>query len=448
MIFKLLLIYLVTLPFMKTFNLPFLAERAQFSEAVFLFLFLLWISGLIKDKKLPQMAGLNKQYMLFLFFCLLSFFRSSNLFISFMELLGLIYLYVMLVLVADIVDDVRKIDTVVKVWIGTSVVILALGFIGWFICIILGERNIFCNIYHNQIPYINPCYRVESTFKLAQGLGNYLVVSLGFVVSDLLLTDNKKYKIFLKFMIFFICLGVLATFSRSLFSLMLASFLIYNHFHKAKNLQFRIIRFLLIFSIIISFLFIIIICSTFYIPSYKIESFSKDTHEELVININYTYDKRFLLKTAAIEMTKRHPFLGVGLGIFPSYYHSLNSENYFKKFIPSHYYLYGSQYEYSFPATDPHNDFLQYFAETGIFGGSAFVIFIATFLYLIFASFKKVKSENRYFEVRLFCFFASFIGVLTEAIDYDMFKIRHVWFLMALILALIIMHKKETKVNL
>lgn len=91
---------------------------------------------------------------------------------------------------------------------------------------------------------------------------------------------------------------------------------------------------------------------------------------------------------------------------------------------------------------DPHNDTLQYLAETGILGGSAFIIFITIFLYLIFVNLKK-RQDDQYFRIRLFCFLASFIGLLIESIALDVFKARHLWFLMAMILALIAMYKDK-----
>ncbi|MBL7197572.1 MAG: hypothetical protein ISS47_05695 [Candidatus Omnitrophica bacterium] len=90
---------------------------------------------------------------------------------------------------------------------------------------------------------------------------------------------------------------------------------------------------------------------------------------------------------------------------------------------------------------------MQYFAETGILGGVAFIFFILTFLNLIRINLNK-NSEGRYFKIRLFCFFASFVGVLVESIDLDIFKVRPVWFLMALTLALIMIHKsKDDKIT-
>lgn len=435
---------------MKTPNLPFLTNRIQFSEVVFSFLFFLWTKDLIKNKKLPQDPGLNKQYLLFLIFCLLSFFHSSNLFISVIELLGLIYLYVMLILVVDIVDNKRKLDTVIKVWIGTSAVVLTLGFVGWCISIVSGKGNFFSYGLYETFPYFKTVYRAISTFRYAQGLGNYLVVSLGFVISDLLLTQNNRYKVFLKIMIFFICLTIFATVSMSILGFALSSFLIYNHFHKVKDLRFKIIRFLSISSIIVIFL-LTTFCSIFYIRSFKIEKYSKETHKELVVNIDYVYDSRLALKIAAFEMIKRHPFLGVGLAIYPSYTQKLKDENYFylKNFTPIYLYTRayagGNPYVNYLPVIDPHNDVLQYMAETGIFGGGAFVLLIAAFIYAAFRNLKNVESQNQYLRVRLFCFLASFIGALTDTIASDIFKIRHLWFLMALILSIIIHKKKIVK---
>ncbi|KPK42261.1 MAG: hypothetical protein AMJ78_03095 [Omnitrophica WOR_2 bacterium SM23_29] len=93
--------------------------------------------------------------------------------------------------------------------------------------------------------------------------------------------------------------------------------------------------------------------------------------------------------------------------------------------------------------SDPHCDFLGYLTETGILGAGAFIFFIATFLRRALTHLKKKVKDNEYFKIRLFCFFASFIGMLLDSIDVDVFKIRHLWFLMALTLAFIMMHKNK-----
>ena len=449
MTFKLLLIYIITIPIMKTPNLPLLAQRIQFSEIIFLFLFICWLKVLMKNKRLLQDAGLNKPFLLFIFFCLLSFFDSTDLFRSALEVIGLIYLYIVLILVVNIVNDKQKLDTIIKVWICTLTVVLALGIIGWIICIVLGKGNPFCNAYryetfsyHEKFPFLKNIYRILSTFRHSAGLANYLTVSLGFVISDLLLTGNIKYKTFLKIIIFFICLVMLGTISRNILGFMLAAFLIYNHFYKTKNLKFKISRLISILVIISAFLYINLFLSIFHINSFKIEKSPSLTHNELAINTNYAYELRLGYKIAALEMVKRHPFLGIGLGMYPTYVKKLNGEDYFKKLLPLYHPIPHTIYFLSLPIADPHNDILGYFAETGIFGGFAFVFFIGIFLYLICINFKN-KAADQYFTARLFCFFASFIGVLIDSIDADVFKGRHVWVLMAMSLALITMHKNK-----
>src|SRR3989338_8324577 len=220
MIFKLLLIYVAAIPIMQTPNLLMLAQRIQFSDVVFLFLFALWMRLLIKEKRLPQNPGLDKPFLVFAFFCLLSFFNTNNLFISSIELLGLIYLHIMLILVTDIVDTRKKLDIIIKVWIATLAVIMALGFFGWCASVITGKTNIFCRwVYHGNFPYLKniTVFRPHSVFRHPIGLANYLLVSLGFVVSDLLLTQNKRYRIFLKIMLFFLSLTMLTILTREWF---------------------------------------------------------------------------------------------------------------------------------------------------------------------------------------------------------------------------------------
>jgi len=441
-IFSLLLTYIVVLPLARTPRLPLLAQRIQLSEIVFFFFFFFWIADLIKNKKpLVRDTGLNKPFLFFISCCMLSFLHSSDLFLSTIELSGLLYLFIMFAAVIDVTDGKERLDAIIKVWILTTAVILIWALAGWFIAMITGERNLFCRVYHNRFPYIKNVCRVQSTFRHPQALGNYLIASLGFVFSEFFLTNDKKYKSYLKVMIFFMWLVTFATITKSVLGFAVSFFIIYSHFYKAKELKFKVVKYLLIFLIAVAFC-----ASTFfssiYVRHYKIENLHKGPFK---INIDYSYDVRFAKKIAALEMLKRHPFLGVGLSMYPLYVDKLNKENYFKKFGPIHYYPLGEEGISYLPIGKPHNDILGYLAETGILGGSAFIIFIAVFLHLGFSNLK--KTDDYYFKTRLFCFLASFIGIFVDSMDVDVFKLRHLWLLMAVSLALIIHKDRICKVS-
>lgn len=444
MTYKLLLFYMLSLVFTRMF-IFLIGQRLQASDIVFLFLFILWLWHLVREKRLPLDTGLTKTFLVFISFCLLSFFNSTNLFLSTAELLGLIYLFCMLNLTVDIVDSKIKLDIAIKAWLALLTLVLGLGILGWVIGTIRGEENIFCWAYHGNLPYINKTIcRTLSIFHNPLVLANYLIISLGFVVSELLLAENKIYRLFLKIIFFLMCLVMATTISREILGFLFCIFLIYSYFHKIKNLKFKFFRFLSAFIIITLFIAVTILCSVFHIRSYKIENFSKGTHKELIVNVEYAYSEKLAYKIAALEMAKRHPFLGVGLKMYWSSLEKLNNVNYFyfKNLVPIYQYIKGNQYFDYLIVNDPHNDILQYFAETGVFGGVTFIIFIITFLYLVWSNLKK-GLDNRYFKVRLFCFYASFVGILIESIDMDVFKLRPVWFLMALTLALIRIQKDK-----
>jgi len=346
------------------------------------------------------------------------------------------------------VNSRKRLDKIIKFWISILTLVLVFGVIGLCISFITKEKNSFCWIYQGNFPYISKVYRITSAFHNPLALANYLIVSFGLVISEFLLTEDKKYKNFLKAILFFIWFVALFTISREILSLMVATFLIYNYFCKKRDLRFKIIKFTSVALIIFIFVFIILFCSTFYVRSFKIHDLNEISSKETPVEIKYAYSTKFAYKIAALEMLKRHPFRGVGLKMFRSYLHKLNAENYFYniKIVPLYAYAVSHQLSVSARINDPHNDFLQYFAETGLFGGLAFIFFISSFLYIISLNLRKINSK--YFKVRLFCFFSAFIGILVESIDIDVFKLRPVWFLMAIILALIKIYEIESKDSL
>jgi O-antigen ligase len=444
MIFKLLLVYLLSLPFTKLYLWIF-GQKVQISELFFLPLIIAWFMDLVKSRRWPSGAGISRAFVIFMAFCLLSLFNSINLPLSMAELLGSIYLFVMLVVVVDIVDSRKKLDIIVKFWVYFLAVILSLGFLGLFISIATGKTNALCWVYEGNFPYLNNIYRITSIFHNPLALANYLFISFGIILSEILLTKNKTYNKLLKILALFICLQILFTISRETLSLFICALLIYNYFHKKKNLKFKIIRAFSVAIILLIFLYVTIFLSIFYIRSLKIDDTSKSYNNEISASVNYAYFTRFGYKLAAFEMLRRRPFFGVGLKMYRSYLQKLNSENYFykKNIVPLYEYSIENQYSAYIRINDPHNDVLQYFAETGILGGCALILFLITFLSIVIKNLIKIKDLDDYFKIRIFCFFAAFIGVLIESIDLDVFKIHFVWLLMALTLALIRIRKLQ-----
>jgi putative inorganic carbon (hco3(-)) transporter len=77
--------------------------------------------------------------------------------------------------------------------------------------------------------------------------------------------------------------------------------------------------------------------------------------------------ERFNRWIAAINMIKAHPINGIGYGTFPKMYEKYKD----KRFLTYDSYKY----------MGVHNDYLQYFAEAGIFALFAWIVFIITLLY-------------------------------------------------------------------
>ena len=179
--------------------------------------------------------------------------------------------------------------------------------------------------------------------------------------------DNFFLKIYTRFFIIFITLGIITSFSRTGNFLMLITIIFYliGEFYNKKNIniQFR----LLLFAIII---FDILILGLFFGSSKLIDRFSFINNEFSNVLVDSSGLSRFQIIRFSFSQISNFVFFGYGAGSF---------ETLFKIFFPN---------DTSFFADHAHSSILEFFGEFGLIG-TFFLIFSLSKIF-----FKNIKFNN------------------------------------------------------
>jgi O-antigen ligase len=139
--------------------------------------------------------------------------------------------------------------------------------------------------------------------------------------------------------------------------------------------------------------------------------------------------ERFNRWMAAVNMIKAHPVMGVGYGTYPIRYLKYRDRR------------------LETPVSDfygfPHNDYLQYFAETGIFGFTAWMGFLVLLFTKTIAGYYRIRDE--FARNLLIGCLGGILTYLTHALFNGFLQTDKVavpfWVLVALILILLETHE-------
>jgi O-antigen ligase len=395
----LFLVYFLTLPFVffKEISDPFLLARQLFTN-VFLMVVLL---AIVVKKKPFLFAFTTPSYCFFGFILigLLSFSTSaisSNSHFIFSRYVS--YFTYFILLTGLLYNERITIDKLKKFLIYFGVISLSIAMLSILNKTIKGQ-NLF-----RQVDL------VSGTFANKNLLSSLLFCCLPFYFLGFSLSKKMKAVSVSAIILTVFVLLILRT-RTVLISTVI--FLFLSLYYELKQRIFSIRKFRILFSAAV--LSIIVFCSYLFL--------AKDTfHSSPDINIQYFYrlldtrtlDSRTLFWENSFKMIGGNFWTGVGLGNwiveFPHY--SLN-----------HFTEYGIVNGTTI-VTNPHNDFLLVFAETGIFGILCYLGLFATLLYQCLFLMRNAKSQS---DKRMFyCLLSFVVGYLFIAFfDFPLDRIEH-----------------------
>lgn len=257
----------------------------------------------------------------------------------------------------------------------------------------------FYELIRNDIDYQ---YSFVTNFVGLAGNRNILALSILFriplVIYFAFITKNKIFKIliFITSIISFFNIYVLSSRAALLgviLSVVFSVFLILVKKVSNVNKEVRHLALFLIIPIIIS----LIISSSVTAPSDRADVGNRVT--SIVNDNDESINSRYRFWSHALDFISENPLLGGGIGTWKIYSIKYDAANIKSYIVP-----------YS-----AHNDFLEYTAETGIFGG---LMFLSFFIILFWIILKAIRFKNFDFDFMLT--FALLLPFLIYFIDLNL----------------------------
>lgn len=415
--------FIFLIPLMRTPNLPIVKQKIQISDIVFGFVFLSWIFVLISKRKKPIRTPIDIPFILLVVVALASLVNTLNYTISLVEVLGLIYLYFILLLVVNLIKNKQQLQQIMELWViaGTLVAIIGILALGGF-ALFRWQTSL---LDPSPIPLIGVSWvRMVSILKHPNGLLTYLWLCITIAFVLMLTEQNRSYRKWLVISILIMVLGAIAAISRGVFVVWGGIYL----FLRKLNYNSKLVKFIQGLSALLAlgFFFLFVIKTGWNVSPIKIEKVQ--SQKELRITVNCAQGNYVSMWQAALKMMWDYPLLGVGPGMFNEH---VGEQRYFnwKELEDPHSPFSESQLE-AIRHNDPHNTYLGGGAELGILGGliiiSIFVIIISKLRFVL------KFTEDLFLKTLGYCFIVGFSLLFVYSVAIDILTMRYVWFLMGL----------------
>lgn len=424
---KILWLYMALMPCSGIAYFYLGIKRVGYSDLVFAALFIIWIIKYFNKKTRLPRTSLQAPLILMPVLFSLSFINSVNIFNSFTELAGLIYLIILLLLVISILSTPESLRRILSIYLLIGTAICGAGLLYFCLAYFKGDmiNNPFLR-YTTVESIAHHFPRIKLMLETPNMMLTYLHVVLVFGIALFMAEKRNNTKFLFGICIVIILITAFFTGSRRFTGLLLSLFLILSWLGKGKAASlFKYASFLAA----ISFFAISVVTSIWVVFPVKIAR--NDAKKNIMLEANYAYSLHYIQPIASINMIRKHPIVGVGLGT----YNARFKENVDWEWLRSDF-DFNAYPEYVKPVEnrtlgfDPHSVFLGTFAETGILGFVALLYFFGSYLVLLFREFRN-STDGSLRKLVLGCVLAGFIGFLLNGITIDILSMRHFWFMMA-----------------
>lgn len=425
---KLLWLYTALMPFLNIFFLRLYGKKIICADLVFAVLFIIlaikYFTGKINIRN--NYCGCQLLIMIALFF--VSFINSVDIFGSFIELLGLVYLCSLFIAIINIADSPLKLNRLLYVYFFTSGFLALIGLLLFFTILFSGNMQNCIFFQYGAIESMAHHFpRLRLTFDSPNMPLVYWHVSL--IVGAILFFSEKtrKNKLFILLICTIILAAAFITGSRRFAGLMFSLFIILCWYGRHR---FAIILKYLFFLFFILFLIAAFVTSIWIV--FPLTLTNDKIAKTVTLKANYAYSIHNLLPAVAINMFKKHPFLGAGFGTF-----NLNfKENVDWAWLKSSFSLeaypqYIKPIEDKTLNFDPHSLIFGVLAETGLLGFLGLLYFLFHCFNLLMKRFK-YSADFSFDKIVGGCVLAGFIGMFLNAITLDILSMRHFWFMLAI----------------
>lgn len=408
-----LLLVSFLLPFERIGSFEFLGITWRASHIFALFTLLAWLFTFFV-KKINFNAKNPLLFPIFLFFgfSVFSLINAQNLQRAILVFLFHIFVILFSISIPNLIKSKDQLNKIIKI-ILISCFLVSLFGIYQFVGDMLGLPYTITGLREHYTKQVFGFPRVHSTALEPLYFANYLLIPISLLFS--LLLSKKKDKILNTFWLVTILglaiLNLVLTLSRGGFlGLAIVLFLIGIFYFKSIFSWKKII--------ILSFIVILIIYSTygFLLISGKKKNIDMFLRQATTYSKGIGIEERLSSYHAAWSMIKEYPILGGGVGNFGPY---------------------ASRGPYFQPKEGwaiVNNEFLEIWAEEGIFGLISFIILI---FILILRSAKALilKNINSHLKTLLLGLFIAFLAILVQYQTFSTLYILHIWVLVGLLIA-------------
>ena len=425
-------LYVITIPFNRGLVLPFVGEKLQLPELVFLFLsvasapyFFKLLTTLNKSRSRTGLKTNNSQLIaqgLLIYFLAVvasAIFHPTR--AAFLDVAGLIYLLTLYAIINVFFifqeSDNTRLNYTIPV-LATRFTVLSLfilssiGLLG-FLLLIFGIHTSLVAYYPNY-PFFGNVYRVRAFTQEPVMMASILSVFILIVLAGYNLEDfTKKEKQFLRLTLALGFLALALTLTKSAVITFAAAFSIFSIRHTSLK---KFTPFIWIFSIVALLFF------THFVIVKKENFDSNQSYHGLVDAPSLSLSDYYLvetdygsLKEAAFITGKRFWLTGIGSGNFVDYVPTLKKEG---------------LYPTKFQDYDPISTYFGAFAELGIFGLCALLFFYLQ----VYRTLRQLKTQNPN-DVWIASLMSIFGFMACESFVTDTMNFRHYWWILACVAA-------------
>lgn len=425
---RFLYLYIILIPLIDYFAFIVLNKKILYADFIFIFLFIAWAVKYTSARPRRRLVHLKFSLILLPALFAVSFFNSSWISNSTAELLGLIYLIVLFILVGNILDSWRKISFALYLYFFVSALLslVGLGLFSWAMA--TGDLRTTSFLGYSTMESMAHHFpRIDLTFESANMALVYLHIALVFGIILFLTEKRRQLRALIALSLPVILATAFFTGSRRFTGLLLSLLLILSWYGRGRIIA--ALKYLLFLGFLI-FLTASIITSIWVVFPLKI---TKDNiGKNIGISANYGYSIHYLLPVVSLNMFKRHPFTGAGLGAYNRNFKDYVDWEWLKtSFGFEAYPRYVELVKEKKLNFDPHSVFFGVLAETGLLGFCALIYFLTTYAVTLAGRFRQ-SSHLTFDNILSGCVLACFIGFILNALTLDILSMRHFWFMLAI----------------
>jgi len=419
---SLFLLYLLLLPLM-CLPRPFpLGNKIQYADILFAAFFLLWLfyALIFKKARLPTgnlLIALGLLIAVNLFSCVF----SKKISVSLPDFIGLLYLTALFIAAFSILREKKMFEKSIRLIFVVSFAVSLLG-LASFAAFMLGKCSWAMRflLYVPVRASIIPFPRIDSTLVFPEMFIIFSHLGLVSGMSLLALNKNKKLAAAVILGIVIILITAAIAYSRPL----VGFFFAFSSMLFLKKSARYLLPLKIMIALFTAFLLLSAIITSIWII-YPVEVFKDTSAELLTVNIHTSPDIRVFLRDAAVNIALRHPFFGIGQGVFT------DEAKHYIDFSAAKNTLRINNFDTL--ALDPHSAYFGALAETGLLGLGAIWLFLFFLLRTAWASINKAPASD--WRTISAYFFWGFIGYIITGVFVDILSIRSFWLLGALLLS-------------